>query len=457
MAGLNYLKERIFSGHERSVKAKKNILALFAVKGYSIAISFTLIPLTLQLLDEYKYGVWITLFNVLSWISIFDIGIGNGLRNKFAEAMAKEDINEARQYVSTGYVIMAGISLSLILIFIVPWHFVDWSQVFNVNPELASEISWLVGITFVLTSVQFSLKLLGTLLTASHKPAIAALIMALSNTLILVAFLGAKKWLTGNLICIGFIYTLVPVLVFTIASIFMFSSRFYPVRPSVSFFRKDKVKSLFNLGIQFFVIQIAVLVIFQTDTMIITHMLSPVEVTPYNITFRYFGIITMIVGIIMTPFWSAYTEAAAKKDLIWIKKTLNAQLKLFILVIISVLILFIFAKPIISIWMQKELNFSNKLLTGMAVYTLLSVWNNIFSFVLGGLSLIRLGTIITSISSIINIPLSIYFIKVFNFDSGGVIYATSICIGITSIISPIQVYYFIYSSKKNAFLTKLLR
>lgn len=100
MDGINVLIKKLFSGHERSVRAKKNILALFALRGYSIAVNLALVPLTLHLLDEYKYGIWITLFNVISWISIFDVGIGNGLRNKFAETIANGKLHEAREYVS---------------------------------------------------------------------------------------------------------------------------------------------------------------------------------------------------------------------------------------------------------------------------------------------------------------------------------------------------------------------
>lgn len=435
----SFISSNINSGHERSVRAKKNILALFAVRGYSIAISLALIPITLHLLDEYKYGVWITLFNVLSWISIFDIGIGNGLRNKFAEAMAKGNIKEARQYVSTGYLVMAGISLSLILVFLIPWYFVDWSQVFNVKPGLASEISWLVGIAFVLTSVQFSLKLLGTLLTASHKPAIAAFIMSLSNTLILLAFLGAKKWLTGSLIGIGFVYTLAPILVFIVASIIMFSNRFNQIRPSVSYYRKVKVKSLFGLGIQFFIIQIAVLIIFQTDTMIITHTLSPAEVTSYNIVFRYFGVVTMLAGIIMGPLWSAYTEAAAKKDFFWIKQVMKKLLKGLVLVVMLLLILLAFAQTIIPLWLNYHLELSNILLIGMAVYTFISVYSNIFSFLLNGLSLTKVQMITSIIGTIINIPLSIYFAN--KFGNGGVILATIVSLSFFAIFGSVQTFY----------------
>lgn len=445
MAGVKVLMLRFLSGHERSVRAKKNILALFAVRGYSIVINLALIPITLHLLDEYKYGVWITLFNVISWISIFDIGIGNGLRNKFTECMAQGKIKEAREYVSTGYVVMSGITVSLILLFIVPWYYIDWSRVFNVELELASEIRLLVGIAFLLTSIQFCLKLLGTILTASHKPAESALIMSLSNTLVLLIFITGKKWLADSLIGIGLVYTLTPIIVFIISSLILFAKRFYHVRPSFRFFRKDKVKSLFNLGIQFFIIQIAAVVIFSTDSLIITHTLSPSEVTSYNIVFRYFGLVSMLAGIIMSPLWSAFTEAAAKKDFIWIKQVINKLLKGLWLVLILLLILLALAQTIIPLWLNYHLQLSTILLIGMAVFTFIAIYNNIFSFLLNGLSITNVQMITSIVGIIINIPLSIYFAN--RFGNGGVILGTIVCLSFFSIFGTIQAFHILKTNK----------
>lgn len=445
MDGINVLIKNLFSGHERSVRAKKNILALFAVRGYSIAVNLALVPLTLHLLDEYKYGIWITLFNVISWISIFDVGIGNGLRNKFTETIANGKLHEAREYVSTGYIVMGGISLLLILLFFAPWYFVDWSKVFNVQPELASEISWLVGIAFVLTSIQFCLKLLGTLLTASHKPAISAFIMSISNTLVLLIFIIGRKWVADSLIGIGLVYTLTPIIVFVSASFMFFAKRFYHVRPSLRFFRKDKVKSLFNLGIQFFIIQIAVLVIFQTDTMIITHTLSPDEVTSYNITFRYFGIVSMMAGIVMGPLWSAFTEAAEKKDYVWIKQVINKLLKGLLLIVIMLIILLALAQTIIPLWLNYELKLSTILLIGMAVYTFIAIYNNIFSFLLNGLSLTKVQMITSIVGTIINIPLSIYLANLFG--NGGVILATIASLSFFAFFGSIEAFNVLKSKK----------
>src|SRR5207244_1805484 len=43
-------------GHERSVRAKKNILVSLLIKCFSIVISFLLIPLALDYLNPVKYG-----------------------------------------------------------------------------------------------------------------------------------------------------------------------------------------------------------------------------------------------------------------------------------------------------------------------------------------------------------------------------------------------------------------
>jgi O-antigen/teichoic acid export membrane protein len=438
MAFLKALKEKVFGGEERTVKAKKNIAALFLLKGYSIVINLLLIPVSLNLLNEYKYGVWITLFNLLSWIQIFDIGIGNGLRNKFTIALTKGEIKNAREYVSTSYILMAGITISIIVMFLIPWLLVDWVFVFNVNSSLSKELFLLIGITFVLTAIQFTFKLVTSLLTAAHKPAWAASIFAISNTFILLIFLLFKIELKENLVAVGVIYSAAPVVVLLFSSFIIFTNFFDTVRPSFSHFKKDKVNDLFGLGLQFFVIQIAVLVIFQTDSLIIAHTLTPKAVTPYNIVFRYFGIIIMIAGLVMTPFWSAFTEAHENKDFSWIKKTIFFQLKFFSGLLVIILLMFLFSKDLIPLWLGRKFELSNVLLIGMAVYAIISIWNNIFSFFLNGISKTRVQIITSILGTIVNIPLSIYFANMFGV--GGVILATIISLSFFAVFGAIETF-----------------
>src|SRR5512137_2137737 len=98
---INFIISQFRRGEERSVKAKKNILYAVVIKGISIAISLVLVPLTLHYVNPTQYGIWLTLSSIIAWFGFFDIGFGNGLRNKFAEAKAKGDHELARTYVST--------------------------------------------------------------------------------------------------------------------------------------------------------------------------------------------------------------------------------------------------------------------------------------------------------------------------------------------------------------------
>ena len=67
-------------GHERSVKAKKNILASLIIKGLSIAISLVLVPLTINYINSSRYGIRLTISSIVGWFSFFDIGLTVSVR-----------------------------------------------------------------------------------------------------------------------------------------------------------------------------------------------------------------------------------------------------------------------------------------------------------------------------------------------------------------------------------------
>ncbi|MBQ5689942.1 MAG: hypothetical protein IIV24_00450, partial [Alistipes sp.] len=69
----------------RSKALKKNVYIMMLIRGLSFLISFLYVPLLYGALDTNSYGVWLTLTSLVAWVAMFDIGLGNGLRNKLAE------------------------------------------------------------------------------------------------------------------------------------------------------------------------------------------------------------------------------------------------------------------------------------------------------------------------------------------------------------------------------------
>ena len=90
---------------------KRNAVASIVCKGLEYCLTFFTTPVLLYILGEYKYGVYTTALSIISWIYYFDFGIGNGVRNSVAEAIAVEDHDVARKYISVAYVLLSCISI----------------------------------------------------------------------------------------------------------------------------------------------------------------------------------------------------------------------------------------------------------------------------------------------------------------------------------------------------------
>jgi len=74
----------------RSKNVQKNIFYAFILKFLGTAVTYLLLPLTVKYLTQVEYGIWATLFSVISWVNFLDVGIGLSLRNKLAEAVSRE-------------------------------------------------------------------------------------------------------------------------------------------------------------------------------------------------------------------------------------------------------------------------------------------------------------------------------------------------------------------------------
>lgn len=435
-----FINSYLTKGHRRSIKAKKNILASFLLKGASIVISFALVRVTLDYLDVTKYGIWLTLSSIIHWFVFFDIGLGNGLRNKFAQAIAKNQDELAKIYVSTTYAALGLIIIAAYALFIAVNPFLNWSKILNTAPELASELSLLALIVVTFFALHFILKQIEVIFTADQKPAVRDTFALISSLLSLVIIYILAKTTSGSLLYLGTVRSAAPVIILLLASCIFFSRHYKQYKPSLRYVKLKYFKELASLGLQFFVTQIAVIVLFSTDNMIITQLFEPAEVTPYNIAFRYFSITAMIFVIIITPFWSAFTEAYVKKDIKWIKSSMQKLIYAWVILSGLASVMLFLSNFAYRVWIGSAVNIPISLSLGMMLFVVISTWNNVFIYFINGVGKIRLQFYSAVVESLANIPLSILLAKYFHLGSLGVILATSICLFPRSIWAPIQYY-----------------
>jgi O-antigen/teichoic acid export membrane protein len=414
----------VHQGSARSVNIKKNLLLSFLFKGMNIVIGLALVPLTIDFVSPTQYGIWLTLSSIFTWVSFFDIGLGNGLRNKFAEALAHNKLKLARIYVSTTYAVLSVIIGAALILFLFVNPFLNWNVILNAPDSPESELSKLALVVFTFFCLHFILQLVITVATANQQPAKGSVIGFISNFFSLAVIFILTKLTKGNIFLLGVALSGTSVFVLIIASIYLFKGEYRKFAPSLKLIRLRYTKLLTNIGLKFFVIQIAAIVLFQSNNIIISHIFGPAEVTPYNIAYRYFGIVTMIASMIMTPLWSAFTDSWHKKDYLWIKSTISKLQKLWLVLAFVTLIMVVLSPFAYNLWVGDRITIPFVLSVCMGLHTLIFTWNMIYIQFINGVGKIQLQLYSGIFGTILTIPLTYLFADYFSLS--GIVIASCV-------------------------------
>lgn len=417
-----------------------NIILNIFYKPVGMIVSLIYTPIAISYLGDEKYGIWATVLSILAWILQFDVGIGNGLRDKLTIALTNKNRKEASELVSSAYISIFFVVFCIFIAFLGINFFVNWNDVFKV-PRLNENLDVVMIISILFICLNFLLSLCNIVNYALQQASLVSLSSVVLQVLNLIGTILLSFITSNSLIGIAFIYGVSSFITNVIFSIIAFRKEKSLV-PKLSLFRKEKVYDITSIGLHFFIIQIAGIIVFTTDNMIITRVLGVSEVTPYNIVYRVFSLTGTIFTAIMAPLWSYFTKA---KSLGEIKKMKSILSKLNIILAIfgiGILVLTIIFKDLARIWLQRELNYGNLLIPFAALYAFVSIFCNKYAFLLNGLGRIKVQLYVAIIQGIVNIPLSIFFVCKLNMGSAGVLLGTIVSLMLSAIALPIDLHNF---------------
>src|SRR5579863_9362245 len=312
----------------------KNVAYSGGVKIATLCISFLSVPLLINYLNSTQYGVWLTIITVTSWFSIFDLGLGNGLKNKLIEFLSRDDLISARKYVSTTYVSMLMICgfLCLVVYFLNP--LIHWNKIFNINGSSNSSISIATSIVLIFTLLNLVLRLIYSLLHSYQQSYKVDVINLISQLTAFIALIIVKILLNPSLIVVACVFSLSQIFILLVINIYLFRTTFITLFTSFIRFDSKIISQFINMGCQFFFIQIAGLVMYMTDNFIIARLFGPNDVTIYNIALKYFGILSMGWAMIAIPLWPMTTKAYYSNDMTWLSSTIKKLIKLWLATIL---------------------------------------------------------------------------------------------------------------------------
>ena len=256
-------------------KIQTDILWLFGAKGTLLLANFVVISITLDLLSTKIYGVWITLYTTISWLSFFDLGLGNGMRNLFAVNRAIGNQEKNKQLVSTSYIIVLGIALILLIVGLPFVYYADIARFFNISDIAIPDLRCVLSLLVVVTSLQLITKLINSIFLADQKPALSSLIDCSGVVCSLLLLFILKDRLVGSLFNLALIITLPTFIISFIVTLFAFNKNYRKLKPSLKCFNLKISNKLINLGLRFFLIQLSALFILQGSNIIILKFKDP--------------------------------------------------------------------------------------------------------------------------------------------------------------------------------------
>jgi O-antigen/teichoic acid export membrane protein len=288
-------------------------------KGTSLLVGAVTVPLTVRYLGSEGYGLWITISSAIAMFFVLDIGIASTLTNLISGAYAKDNKQQAAAYFVTAFWLVMGIAVLLGLAGLVLWPHIHWASLFHVqDPALARETSRAVAATFIVFLCALPSGLASKVLGGYQQLHLANLFTAGGSLASLLGVIVVIH-LHGSLAMLVMVYAGSSALANAICLVWVCFLQKPWLKPWPSRFKNHLIGEIFHSGGQFFLIQIAGLVVFNSDNLVISHYLSPAQVTPYSVAWRVVSYVTTLQVLAFSALWPAYSEAYAKGDLAWIR------------------------------------------------------------------------------------------------------------------------------------------
>src|SRR6202012_3839546 len=289
-------------GGERYRRAGITASSSFIAKALNILISFLSVPLTVHYLGAERYGVWLTISSLITWMSMTDFGLaGNALVNVLAETSGREDREGAQQYSASAFWALSGISAVAGILCLTTFRLIPWRTVFRTSAATSThELQVAVALTLLFFVLNFPLSMQNSIYSAYQDGFLSNIWGIGTNSVSLLALVFVSRT-HGGLPQLVLALSGTRAVIAVINYVYMFR-RYDWLLPVPSAVRWHCVKRLFSLGGKYLVTQLASLGIYQSQPIIITQMLGPEKVVIFVVAYKIIAL-PLARCFMATPCW----------------------------------------------------------------------------------------------------------------------------------------------------------
>lgn len=400
------------TAYQRELAVFRNMSSTAVSKLLYAASSLLIVPFALKYLGVEGFGLWSILSSLVAIISFLDFGLGYGLLNMVVRAFGENRREDIQRLVATVLLLLAGIGLIAAILFYGVQLLVPVKAVFGLKTDEA------------VVELQTALPVL-----------LLIIVLSVPATAIRQAQVGVQRghvanWWEATGYLLGFFSTLLVIeldggIVGMLAAYFGIPLLFRylngmqilwmaGMRFSTVFAKYDRqiVPSVLRAGLLFFTLQLAGVIGFQSDNFVIGALLGAAAVSEYAVAMKIFSIPSTITGFLLMAIWPAYGDAFARGENAWIRRTFRRTLIIIFVVNVPITIALALSAQWIAVnWIDPTVRPSGVLVAAMATWSMLTILTGAFAALLNGLHVVRFQVATAVAMAVLNIVLSIIFVK----------------------------------------------
>ena len=381
-------------------------------RGIGLLVSVITVPLTVRYLGAERYGLWMTISSTVTMFFALDIGIASTLTNLISQAYAKNDRRQAAIYFATALWTVVGVSAILALLGCALWPQVNWASAFHLpDGGLSREAARATAAALLIFVFALPASLAPRVLGGYQELHTANLFTAAGSILSLLVVIAVVQF-RGSLTVLVAGYAGSSLAANAAALLWICLHHKPWLKPWPRLVQINVINKVVASGVQFFLIQLAGLIVFSSDNLVIAHYLSAAEVTPYSVTWKLVSLATVFQSIAVLSLWPAYAEAYSKQQLDWIRAAYNRMRWITVCSLTAACALLIpFGRAIIRTWAGPPAVPSNTLMLLMCVWMVLFAVTSNQSCLMGATGRVRRQAVSSCLAAAANLGLSIWWVR----------------------------------------------
>lgn len=420
-------------------KSIKNITYSYGSVIITSLLGFVTLPLSLNYFGKDLFGLFSITGDTLAYLALFNFGIPWAAATIFAKL--NSHLEQKRVILKALTLLFVFSFLMITSLFIVHLLFPNWVHfISNISSSVTPTAKLFISISIIFFIARLPFSLFSQLLIFINHAYVAKIIDVFSaglNFICLLIVIYFKLTIVQYALINGAI-SLMPL----IFSVVVFLKIWRSTSLSHSIIANDTVISYRHLvesSFFFFLNSIGSLLVWNTDSLVISHYLGLGETAEYAVMFKFFTILFMVISQLMNVINPLYPKLMKEERQEELTKLFNITIKLFpIIGGVLFLILFGVFKDFVILWTHNDKVFIGYLSCfAMGLYCYFLCSSVVPYSVLMSLNYSKEIYLLTLCDAVINLCLSVYLVT--KIGVAGVVIATLIAhVLILFILIPIK-------------------